>query len=395
MSNTFFAGLESFMEDAPETQTEEISSPESVSAEQAEQEVAEAQEITDQIENNNAEGEQIVQQAEMVFSKFDELDRMAAHIEKYGVDKAFLFFCNHDNILGEAFNVRLPGYESFNTVGDPTSVESIAALESIKEVAVKVWEFIKRLVLNLASWIVNLIAGYTRKCKKIDEHASKLGNMLKSISASSVSADDEVMYVDPHVFANGIATLKDAFSQFSKIAQAVCHEVPAASSNNAEPAEAESSEKPGKLRQLWSSLIDKLRALKERCSAWKAAREEKAEAKQLQNLRTKITLNKINKDTIETALKDVRANVKQVEVFVSQDLAVYRKQLSDIRVFIQTCEAKGRTDDAQLCRDLSQAIASALKAVNGSIGVSLKLIDDNMNIIAKWITAAEAEKKKE
>jgi hypothetical protein len=315
---------------------------------------------------------------------------MTAHIEQYGVDKAFLFFCNHDNILGEAFNLRLPGYESFNSVGDPASAESIAALESIKEVAVKVWEFIKRLVLNLASWVVNLIAGYTRKCKKIDEHASTLEQALKSITITSVTATDEVVYTETTTFTNGLADIKDAFLKFSKLAQAVCHETPTVTEKQPS-GDAEASEKPSMLQ----AVKEKAGVVINKCKSWiSAARGGNNEAKEAGlrgSLHVNTTLNKVNKASAEAVLKGVRTNVKQVEVFVSQDLAIYRKQLSDIRVFVQTCEKKDRPGDAKTCREIAQTVATVLKDVNGSIGASLKLIDDNLNVAAKWVTAAKRD----
>ena len=93
--NTFFAGCESLMED----DTVEAEAKVTISPEEQAAEVAEAEEQATEQAATTAEVDQGTQQTELAFRKFDEIDRMIKHVETFGVDKTFLFLCNHNNIL--------------------------------------------------------------------------------------------------------------------------------------------------------------------------------------------------------------------------------------------------------------------------------------------------------
>lgn len=184
-SNAFFAGCESLMEDnVVEAEADVTVTPE--------EEVQEANEVVEEVqgaEETAAEIEQGEQQAEMAFRKFEEIDRMVAHVERYGVDRAFLSLCNHDNILGKSFGLQLPATESYDAVGSPNSPESIAAMEGLKDVARKVYEFIKRMIARLGDWLVRIGKMYDvrktwikAKCKRLRARVEALGNNKKDKS---------------------------------------------------------------------------------------------------------------------------------------------------------------------------------------------------------------------
>ena len=174
-SNSFFAGCESIMED------EIVNSEAEVAPEEEVQETNEVVEETQEAGETAAEVEQAEQQAEMAFRKFEEIDRMIAHVERYGVDRAFLSLCNHNNILGTSFGISLPATESYDAVGSPYSSESVAAMEGLRDVARKIWEFLKRMVARLGDWLVRIGKMYDvrkawirRKIKKLDEKMKSL-----------------------------------------------------------------------------------------------------------------------------------------------------------------------------------------------------------------------------
>lgn len=183
MANSFFAGCESFMED---DQVIEAEASVTVTPEEQAEEVAEAEETATETAETTAEVDEGAAEAEMVFRKFEEIDRMIAHIEKYGVDRAFLSICNHDNILNKSFNMSLPACESFDAVGSPQSPESIAALESLKETASKVWEFIKRMAKRLGDWIVRIVKLYDIRIARGKKQAAE----LKKRAADAKIVDD-------------------------------------------------------------------------------------------------------------------------------------------------------------------------------------------------------------
>lgn len=170
MSNSFFAGLEAFMEDNPVEATATVT----IQPEENIEEVSEAEAAATEQGETSAEIQEETAQAEMVFAKFSELDRMIAHVEKFGVDRTFLSLCNHNNMLSNTIGMSLPSCESFDSVGSSTSAVSIAALEGLKETASKVWEFIKRMCLRMKDWIVRIVKMYDFRFNSVEKRAKAL-----------------------------------------------------------------------------------------------------------------------------------------------------------------------------------------------------------------------------
>ena len=170
MSNSFFAGLEAFMEENPVEATATVT----IQPEENIEEVSEADAAATEQGETSAEIQEETAKAEMVFAKFSELDRMIAHVEKYGVDRSFLSLCNHNNMLSNTIGMNLPSCESFDSVGSSTSAVSIAALEGLKETASKVWEFIKRMCLRMKDWIVRIVKMYDFRFNSVEKRAKAL-----------------------------------------------------------------------------------------------------------------------------------------------------------------------------------------------------------------------------
>lgn len=170
MSNSFFAGLEAFMDENPVEATATVT----IQPEENLEEVTEADAAATEQGETSAEIQEETAQAEMVFAKFGELDRMIAHVEKYGVDRSFLSLCNHNNMLSNTIGMNLPSCESFDSVGSSSSAVSIAALEGLKETASKVWEFIKRMCLRMKDWIVRIVKLYDFRFNSVEKRAKAL-----------------------------------------------------------------------------------------------------------------------------------------------------------------------------------------------------------------------------
>lgn len=188
MSNSFFAGLEAFMEDNPVEATATVT----IQPEENLEEVSEADAAATEQGDTNAEIQEESTQAEMVFAKFSELDRMIAHVEKYGVDRSFLSLCNHNNMLSNTIGVSLPSCESFDVAGSSSSAVSIAALEGLKETASKVWEFIKRMCLRMKDWIVRIVKLYDFRFNSVEKRAKAL-QKLCGINTQKRELSDEDM----------------------------------------------------------------------------------------------------------------------------------------------------------------------------------------------------------
>ena len=197
MSNSFFAGLEAFMEDNPV----EASASVSIQPEEHIEEVTEADAAATEQGELNTEMQEISDKTEMVFAKFDELGRMIAHVEKYGVDRSFLSLCNHNNMLANTIGMPLPSCETFDVVGSSSSSTSIAALEGLKEVATKIYDFIVSMCLRLKDWIVRFIKMYDLRLSSLEKRAKALESLVNTNTQKrELSAEDKEKLKDIEVF---------------------------------------------------------------------------------------------------------------------------------------------------------------------------------------------------
>ena len=197
MSNSFFAGLEAFMEDNPV----EASASVIVQPEEHIEEVTEADAAATEQGELNTEMQEISDKTEMVFAKFDELGRMIAHVEKYGVDRSFLSLCNHNNMLANTIGMPLPSCESFDVVGSSSSAVSIAALEGLKETAKKIYDFIVNMCLRMKDWIVRFVKMYDLRLSSLEKRAKALQSLAKTNKQKrELSAEDKEKLKDVEVF---------------------------------------------------------------------------------------------------------------------------------------------------------------------------------------------------
>ena len=197
MSNSFFAGLEAFMEDNPVEATATVT----IQPEENIEEVTEADAVATEQGELNTEMQEIDDKAEMYLREFDRIDQMIAHVEKYGVDRSFLSICNHDNMLSNIINVNLPACESFDVVGSSSSAVSIAALEGLKEVATKIYDFIVSMCLRMKDWIVRFAKMYDLRINSLKKRANALESLAKTnTQRRAISTEDEEKLKDVKVF---------------------------------------------------------------------------------------------------------------------------------------------------------------------------------------------------
>ena len=179
MSNSFFAGCESWMEDAP-VQEEDISIAEVIeSVNQASEEIEQDHEFTHEIDT-------VVEQATMLAAKAAELNRMSAYIKANGVDRSFLHLCNYNNQLA-SLGMRLPACESFDAVGDPKSATSQAALEGIAQGVRTVWEYIKKIIGRCVDWLARILRFSDVRRALINRRIAK----LKEIKVANLAETSE------------------------------------------------------------------------------------------------------------------------------------------------------------------------------------------------------------
>lgn len=90
-------------------------------------------------------------------AQLDMLVSLKKHVEKYGIDKGFLFLCNENDKLNKLFSTSIPTYESLGPNAVPTlahTQELLVAMEDENEgLFRKIWNFIKALISNLVDLI--------------------------------------------------------------------------------------------------------------------------------------------------------------------------------------------------------------------------------------------------
>ena len=106
MSNSFFAGLEAFMEDNPVEATATVT----VQPENAEEEIEKQQDLADASQDLD-EADHAVEKTEEMLSR---IGAMYDYVQKNGVDRTFLAMFNSDGELSKLIKREIPSCEAFN-----------------------------------------------------------------------------------------------------------------------------------------------------------------------------------------------------------------------------------------------------------------------------------------
>ena len=197
MLSTFIPGLEDLVDEAAPAPVQ----PETISTVDAEIEKAEAVQAASELGAMDAEGERITNTTNVVSDKIDEMERMVAHIQKYGVDRSFLSLCNHDNILNRSFDLQLPSCESFDVVGNPNSIASQEALEGLKNGIRNAIEWIKKMWKKFVDWFMKKLKAIKdfffgkrreQQIKAVDKEIKLLENLVKEKPEAVKKAVEEI-----------------------------------------------------------------------------------------------------------------------------------------------------------------------------------------------------------
>ena len=391
MSNTFFAGCESYMED-DQVVTENTEDTE-VEAIQPEEAVAEQTEAADAAEDQVAESAEIEQeaaQAELVFRKFEEIDRMIAYVKTYGVDRSFLSLCNHNQILSKSFGVQLPACESFDAVGSPNSPESIAALESLSETAKKAWEFIKRMCLRLVDWIVRIGKMYDLRLKLLKNKLEKAKSALakcpdhtdsKTVLKSTRAADMQLIQKQ----------LKDLLPKLKELSQKLDAGMDKAM-NAAGPAgngAAQDMLNGGSSQKI----ADAAKNL-DFSDVWNAVKEfanSEAGKNVLNTLGTaEKPAHEFSKTDIAAVLASCEISAKFLNEFLGR-LGDLRKTLSDWKLKVEKLSPLV----SSIVKPLISFASKALTGINWKLGSWISETGKEVNFVNSWIAAASKKSSEE
>ena len=117
-------------------------------------------------------------------AQLDMLVNLKKHVEKYGIDKGFLFLCNENDKLNKLFSTSIPTYESLGPNAVPTlahTQELLVAMEDENEgLFRKIWNFIKALISNLIDLVKRFFSFFFGAEKQQRDLAEEARQLLKS-----------------------------------------------------------------------------------------------------------------------------------------------------------------------------------------------------------------------
>lgn len=184
MYYSLIAGLHSFMEEDTEDSSVDLN-PEEIDA------IEQAAERGSEIAATATEIEAVDDQTEMFMECFDDIINRYNYVKKYGVDRTFLRLFNSNNELSRQFHYYLPSCESFATVGDPNSKESIACMEGFVDVVKDIWNFIKGIIKKIFGFIGKIFESIRVRVGELNGQIGRL-RKLNSERTSDVAKIENV-----------------------------------------------------------------------------------------------------------------------------------------------------------------------------------------------------------
>lgn len=349
-----FEGMESYMEDididvnvgtdeAPAEPEEVVEATETAAEEQGE------------VEEANAEAETTENAAEEMFARFDEVDRMMKHVETYGVDRSFLSLMNYDNRLSRSFNITLPSCESFDAVGSPMSAESIACMEGLKEIASKIWEFIKKVCAKIASMVGRIFEAVRVRIGSLDSNIGRLRRLLEDRTDidSSDAKKIKVKIIKQGEGKNMMASVSQAFAKASEKVKDIAQELSAISVQSALTMQAQgrnaAGEDDAKLKQ-FNKFWDEF---------------DKKFVKNINKLLEGKETDVVNATSRAEAMLNEASDTKKI---IDTDNSEYRKQKFAADEGVKLAEAMLKRDaddaDAKAKKKIAQKNVKDLNAIN-------------------------------
>lgn len=219
-------GLQAFMEDTSiDTETHvtvngvEIDGNNAADEETLAGEEEEIADVNEEIEKTDAK-------AELYLRAFETYETVYDHIATFGLDRTCLSLLNQNNRMGRTLNITLPSMESFTTIGDPNSPESIACLEGIKEALNSIGVFLSKLGASTAAQISKLMEAVQVRFRSIESNAKRLRARLATMqddvaraekSTTKVYSVDSLTRVKQAIHTTYTAELERITNEVAKI----------------------------------------------------------------------------------------------------------------------------------------------------------------------------------
>ena len=172
MSNSFFAGLEAFMEENPVEATATVT----VQPENVEEEIEKQQDLADAGQDFD-EADHAVEKTEEMLSR---IGAMYDYVQKNGVDRTFLAMFNSDGELSKLIKREIPSCEAFNAENgaDISKICCEGFDEALKQAAVTLRDHF----LKEYSAIYRAVQSICSDAKSCKEKLNSLKDQFKSVN---------------------------------------------------------------------------------------------------------------------------------------------------------------------------------------------------------------------
>lgn len=154
------------------------------------QDTTELDQTADDAEESAEDAKDASDAAEMLLHSLSEFYTYRRIAKTHGVDRTFLAIANSNDSLSELINVKLPGCESFDAIGNPRSAMSQQVVAGLEGAIQTAWEWIKNLFQKIWYAIRDFIANIVNFFTDVDKRISKLKEALGKLPADAKPADD-------------------------------------------------------------------------------------------------------------------------------------------------------------------------------------------------------------
>lgn len=175
MTNKLIPGKSAYMEEDVVVSDEPviINNDETVESDIDITKVTEINHLTNEAVENAAE-------AEMIFRRYDEMERLQKYIKRHGVSREFMVLHNTDGYLSDTLKLNIPSLENIPLRGDPHSALSIACMEGFGDALKEAWAWVKKICGKLLKFISRIFEAVTYNFRSLDSNIGRLRKAIKS-----------------------------------------------------------------------------------------------------------------------------------------------------------------------------------------------------------------------
>ena len=151
------------------------------------EETTEAAEVATDVQEDTAEASDTETTTELLFQHIDTLINRKMYLETYGYDRRFAMLAAQDGI--DYIRGGAPAVESVNDVSSANDSYTIAALEGVGDALKSAWEWIKKVLGKIASWVGRFFRSVVMMFSSLENNIIRLKRLENESSWDSERAE--------------------------------------------------------------------------------------------------------------------------------------------------------------------------------------------------------------